>query len=57
MSETRDEMRLAQIDYACAAVKVALASFLEICELEHIADDGLRYAFEYAIDAVDKVRG
>ena len=57
MTETRDETRKAQLDYACAAMKVALASFLEICEAERKADDGLRYALEYAMSAVERVRG
>ena len=56
MNEYGNEMHEAEFDYACAAVKVAMSSFYEICQIEGYASDTLKFAFEYAINAIDGLR-
>ena len=48
-----DEMNEAKFLYACASMKVAIASFLEVCEVYGCASDGLVKMLDESREAID----
>ena len=48
-----DEMNEAKFLYACASMKVAIASFLEVCEVYGCASDELVKMLDESREAID----
>lgn len=57
MLVSKDEMTEAKFSYACASIRVALASFEEICELYGGIDGELLDTLEECRAAIGKLMG
>lgn len=57
MLVSKDEMTEAKFSYACASIRVALASFEEICELYGGVDDEMLDTLEGCREAIGKLMG
>ena len=57
MLVSKDEMTETKFAYACASIRVALASFEEICELYGGVDDELIDSLEECREAIGRMMG
>lgn len=50
-----EKLRGSYFAYACAAMEAAVRGFMEICEAEGVADEGLREATRALDEAVERL--